>query len=62
MIFRNFFFGRKILIVDDNNVNFRVVAGVLKKYGVDVVCVESGVKVVLLFKLLYEFDVCFMDI
>ncbi|GFS33893.1 histidine kinase 3 [Actinidia rufa] len=28
--------GRKILVVDDNNVNLRVAAGALKKYGADV--------------------------
>ncbi|KAF8107932.1 hypothetical protein N665_0116s0134 [Sinapis alba] len=62
LILRNLLLGRKILIVDDNNVNLRVAAGALKKYGADVVCAESGVKAVSLLKPPHEFDACFMDI
>lgn len=62
LILRNLLLGRKILIVDDNNVNLRVAAGALKKYGADVVCAESGVKAITLLKPPHEFDACFMDI
>ncbi|KAL0656400.1 hypothetical protein Bca4012_076984 [Brassica carinata] len=62
LILRNLLLGRKILIVDDNNVNLRVAAGALKKYGADVVCAESGVKAISLLKPPHEFDACFMDI
>lgn len=59
---RNLLLGRKILVVDDNNVNLRVAAGALKKYGADVVCAESGKKAVSLLKPPHKFDACFMDI
>jgi histidine kinase 2/3/4 (cytokinin receptor) len=59
---RNLLLGRKILIVDDNNVNLRVAAGALKKYGADVVCAESGKKAISLLKPPHHFDACFMDI
>ncbi|KAG7598414.1 Histidine kinase/HSP90-like ATPase superfamily [Arabidopsis suecica] len=62
LILRNLLLGRKILIVDDNNVNLRVAAGALKKYGADVVCAESGIKAISLLKPPHEFDACFMDI
>lgn len=52
---------KRILVVDDNLVNRRVVEGVFKKYGVIVICVESGKVVLVMFKLFYNFDVCFMD-
>nr|XP_043628440.1 histidine kinase 3 [Erigeron canadensis] len=54
--------GRKILVVDDNNVNLRVAAGALKKYGADVVCADSGRKAISLLKPPHSFDACFMDI
>ena len=54
--------GRKILVVDDNNVNLRVAAGALKKYGADVVCADSGKKAISLLKPPHKFDACFMDI
>ncbi|XP_059656646.1 histidine kinase 3 [Cornus florida] len=54
--------GRKILVVDDNNVNLRVAAGALKKYGADVVCADSGKKAISLLKPPHLFDACFMDI
>lgn len=62
LILRNLLRGRKILIVDDNNVNLRVAAGALKKYGADVVCAESGINAISLLKPPHEFDACFMDI
>ncbi|GMH20383.1 hypothetical protein Nepgr_022224 [Nepenthes gracilis] len=55
-------FGRKILVVDDNNVNLRVAAGALKKYGADVVCADSGKSAISLLKPPHHFDACFMDI
>uniref|UniRef100_A0A1J3JZM8 histidine kinase n=1 Tax=Noccaea caerulescens TaxID=107243 RepID=A0A1J3JZM8_NOCCA len=62
LVLRNLLLGRKILIVDDNNVNLRVAAGALKKYGADVVCSESGIKAISLLTPPHEFDACFMDI
>ncbi|XP_010552447.1 PREDICTED: histidine kinase 3-like [Tarenaya hassleriana] len=59
---RNLLLGRKILIVDDNNVNLRVAAGALKKYGAEVVSTDSGIKAVSLLKPPHKFDACFMDI
>ncbi|XP_047255076.1 histidine kinase 3 isoform X1 [Capsicum annuum] len=54
--------GRKILIVDDNNVNLRVAAAALKKYGADVVCTDSGKKALTFLQPPHQFDACFMDI
>ncbi|MED6144021.1 Hexokinase-3 [Stylosanthes scabra] len=54
--------GRKILVVDDNNVNRTVAAGALKKYGADVVCVSSGKDAIAKLKPPHQFDACFMDI
>ncbi|CAM8948102.1 unnamed protein product [Rhodiola kirilowii] len=54
--------GKKILVVDDNMVNRRVAAGALKKFGADVVCVESGKAALALLNLPHDFDACFMDI
>ncbi|GMH15116.1 hypothetical protein Nepgr_016957 [Nepenthes gracilis] len=59
---RNLLLGRKILVVDDNNVNLRVAAGALKKYGANVVCADSGKKAISLLKPVHSFDACFMDI
>ncbi|KAA8528961.1 hypothetical protein F0562_033551 [Nyssa sinensis] len=58
----NLLLGRKILVVDDNNVNLRVAAGALKKYGADVVLADSGKKAISLLKPPHQFDACFMDI
>ncbi|KAG6651341.1 hypothetical protein CIPAW_06G103900 [Carya illinoinensis] len=58
----NLLLGRKILIVDDNNVNLKVAAGALKKYGADVVCADSGKKAISLLQPPHHFDACFMDI
>ncbi|KAK1415858.1 hypothetical protein QVD17_31646 [Tagetes erecta] len=54
--------GRKILVVDDNNVNLRVAAGALKKYGAEVVCADNGRKAISLLTPPHAFDACFMDI
>ncbi|GLT86705.1 hypothetical protein SLE2022_048260 [Rubroshorea leprosula] len=54
--------GRKILIVDDNDVNRKVAAGALRRYGADVVNAESGAKAISLLKPPHHFDACFMDI
>ncbi|OIW18027.1 hypothetical protein TanjilG_07611 [Lupinus angustifolius] len=54
--------GRRILIVDDNNVNLMVAAAALKKYGAEVVCVSSGKEAISSLKPPHQFDACFMDI
>ncbi|CAI9779394.1 unnamed protein product [Fraxinus pennsylvanica] len=54
--------GRKILVVDDNQVNLRVAAGALKKYGADVVNAERGKEAISLLTPPHHFDACFMDI
>ncbi|CAL8091094.1 unnamed protein product [Prunus armeniaca] len=59
---RKLLLGRKILIIDDNNVNLRVAAGALKKYGAEVVCADSGRKAISLLTPPHHFDACFMDI
>ncbi|GLT73801.1 hypothetical protein SLA2020_456350 [Shorea laevis] len=59
---RNLLLGRKILIVDDNDVNRKVAAGALRKYGADVVTAESGARAISLLKPPHHFDACFMDI
>ncbi|RXH71601.1 hypothetical protein DVH24_025102 [Malus domestica] len=59
---RNLLLRRKILIIDDNNVNLRVAAGALKKYGAEVICADSGKKAISLLTPPHHFDACFMDI
>ncbi|KAK9021640.1 hypothetical protein V6N11_011619 [Hibiscus sabdariffa] len=59
---RNLLLGRKILIVDDNNVNLKVAAGALKKYGADVVSASRGMEAIELLTPPHQFDACFMDI
>ncbi|XP_010936875.1 probable histidine kinase 4 [Elaeis guineensis] len=54
--------GKNILVVDDNKVNLRVAAGVLKKYGANVECAESGKDALSLLQLPHKFDACFMDV
>ncbi|KAJ4972712.1 hypothetical protein NE237_005886 [Protea cynaroides] len=54
--------GKRILVVDDNNVNLRVAAGALKKYGADVECAYSGKRAIELLRPPHHFDACFMDI
>lgn len=62
MSLRHLLLGRKILIVDDNNVNLKVAAAGLKRYGAAVVCVERGKKATELLTPPHQFDACFMDI
>ncbi|GLT38872.1 hypothetical protein SLA2020_130900 [Shorea laevis] len=59
---RSLLLGRKILVVDDNDVNRKVAAGALRRYGADVVTAESGAKAISLLKPPHHFDACFMDI
>ncbi|GMI70847.1 histidine kinase 3 [Hibiscus trionum] len=59
---QNLLIGRKILIVDDNNVNLKVAAGALKKYGADVVTAARGIEAIELLTPPHQFDACFMDI
>ncbi|KAE8690854.1 Histidine kinase 3 [Hibiscus syriacus] len=59
---QNLLIGRKILIVDDNNVNLKVAAGALKKYGADVITAARGIKAIELLTPPHQFDACFMDI
>ncbi|XVF43689.1 hypothetical protein PTKIN_Ptkin02bG0060900 [Pterospermum kingtungense] len=59
---QNLLLGRKILIVDDNNVNLKVAAGALKKYGADVVTATRGIEAIELLTPPHQFDACFMDI
>ncbi|KAL4278031.1 hypothetical protein GQ457_03G009460 [Hibiscus cannabinus] len=59
---RNLLLGRKILIVDDNNVNLKVAAGALKKYRADVVSATRGMEAIELLTPPHQFDACFMDI
>jgi histidine kinase 2/3/4 (cytokinin receptor) len=54
--------GRKILIVDDNDVNLLVAAGILKKYGAEVVRAKRGQKAIDLLSPPHQIDACFMDI
>nr|DAD30537.1 TPA_asm: hypothetical protein HUJ06_009388 [Nelumbo nucifera] len=59
---RNLLCGKHILVVDDNNVNLRVAAHALKKYGAEVACADSGKKAIAMLKPPHNFDACFMDI
>ncbi|RZC59785.1 hypothetical protein C5167_007089 [Papaver somniferum] len=59
---QNLLRGKQILVVDDNNVNLRVAAGALKKYGATVECADSGKKAIDMLKPPHHFDACFMDI
>ncbi|XP_043723721.1 histidine kinase 3-like [Telopea speciosissima] len=59
---RNLLHGKRILVVDDNNVNLRVAAGALKKYGADVECRDTGKKAISMLRPPHHFDACFMDI
>ncbi|TVU20662.1 hypothetical protein EJB05_36880 [Eragrostis curvula] len=53
---------KQIIVVDDNIVNLKVAAGVLKKYGAEVTYADSGKKAITLLKPPHSFDACFMDI
>ncbi|XAR63703.1 Histidine kinase [Bertholletia excelsa] len=59
---RSLLCGKKILVVDDNQVNRRVAAGALKKFGADVKCADSGKVALECLELPHDFDACFMDI
>ena len=50
----------KILIVDDNEMNLEVTAGILEPYGLEAVCADSGEKALELFQK-DKFDLIFMD-
>ncbi len=51
----------KILVVDDNPMNLRVVEGLLKPYKIKPISLESGVAAIRCFEKLHPFDVIFMD-
>ncbi|MCR4797639.1 MAG: response regulator [Lachnospiraceae bacterium] len=51
----------KILIVDDNRTNLKVVEGLLKPYEIRPVCVESGIAAIRFFEHNNDFDIIFMD-
>ncbi|KAH9307823.1 hypothetical protein KI387_035734 [Taxus chinensis] len=59
---RSLLLGKKILVVDDNEVNRRVAAGALKKYGATVECAEGGKVAVAMLQPPHSFDACFMDV
>ncbi|MBR6452241.1 MAG: response regulator [Lachnospiraceae bacterium] len=52
--------GMRVMIVDDNNVNLRVIASMLKVYGIPADCVLSGQEAVDMLAT-KEYDVIFMD-
>ncbi|KAI4373194.1 hypothetical protein MLD38_011347 [Melastoma candidum] len=54
--------GKKILVVDDNQVNLKVAAGALKKFGAHIECASRGDAAVEMLKPPHCFDACFMDI
>ena len=49
-----------ILVVDDNEFNLKVAGGLLKLFGIDAVCVNSGIAALELLKE-KDFDIIFMD-
>ncbi|XP_048441003.1 histidine kinase 3-like isoform X2 [Pyrus x bretschneideri] len=53
---------RRILIIDDDNVNLRVAADALEKHGALVECADNGKRAILLLKPPHHFDACFMHI
>ena len=52
--------GAKILVVDDNTVNLRVMEGMLKPYGIIPMGVESGIAAIRCVEK-FDFDIIFMD-
>jgi signal transduction histidine kinase/ActR/RegA family two-component response regulator len=50
----------KILVVDDNSVNLRVMEGLLMPYGIKPTCVESGIASIRCAERM-KFDIIFMD-
>ncbi|CAN6549197.1 unnamed protein product [Malus baccata var. baccata] len=59
---RDLLLGRRILIIDDDNVTLRVAAAALEKHGAWVVCADSGKSAISLLMPPHHFDACFMDI
>ncbi len=51
----------KILIVDDNKMNLKVVKGILKPYGIEPILVQSGMASIQCFDRMKPFDIIFMD-
>lgn len=51
----------KVLVVDDNRVNLRVAAGMLKRYGIVPAEVNCGADAIELVKKNKDFDMIFMD-
>ena len=56
------FTNRKVLIVDDNQVNQQVARSFLETYGVEVVCASSGAEAVTFTGTTSDFDLILMDI
>ncbi|RRT48340.1 hypothetical protein B296_00053182 [Ensete ventricosum] len=54
--------GKSILVVDDNAVNRKVAAGVLKKFGALVTSADSGKEAITMLQPPHNFDACFMDV
>ena len=50
----------KILVVDDNEINLKVSAGFLEKYGITVDCASSGADAIQMVAK-YQYDLIFMD-
>ncbi len=50
----------KVLVVDDNEMNLEVTAGILEPYGIEAICADSGEKAIDLFEA-GKFDLIFMD-
>ncbi len=50
----------QVLVVDDNEMNLEVTAGILEPYGIETTCADSGEKAIDLFKK-GRFDLIFMD-
>ena len=53
--------GKKVLIVDDNNLNIRVCSKILAQYNLDISSVDSGFECLELFKNGKTFDLILMD-
>ena len=55
------FNGAKILVVDDNQLNLKVIDKLLKRYGIETTSVDSGFECLKLIKTNNKFDLIFMD-
>ncbi|MCR5100096.1 MAG: response regulator, partial [Butyrivibrio sp.] len=51
----------KVMVVDDNSMNLRVVEGLFKPYEINPASLESGIAAVRCFEKLKPFDIIFMD-